>query len=473
MPPRRRGRARGRAHAGRGRAGRNGHAEESNVDTELSNHRDAEVSQSANSDGRGASNMTLTKWLDMKLDKFDGSGTPMDAASWLHTMEKYMDALMMTVEDMAVYVAFQLKGLADVWWEGVRAAWLPAHGPLTWDVFVKQFTRRYYPASCKEKMDDALRNIKQGDKTVDEYETEFSNIVHFVDHINQNECEKARRFFEGLNPEYRHVKGMNRPNDYFTVLEQARGLELQYHLTKAEAVRIGSDHKRSYPDESGFTQQSQLKKSKIGQDYEEPSSLAPNIRPDLGHGMVCYKCGENHHAAECNFSGICDHCSKTGHKSIVCRRNPNSIINWKKGNSSSRVSSVANPPNNANPSRSSHASVQMMTMPPIGPPQYTPLPPGYYWSTTPLPAPHGPLALPSPTIVPQQPHHIPGAYSTTVPSGVYTTSKTTLSHDDGVTGTTFDLCPSKVILFWCYLLVMSPLLRSQSNLKKNLILLFL
>lgn len=158
MPPRRRGRA-------RGRAGRNGRAEEH------SHREDEEVSQSGNSDGQGASNMTLTKWLDMKLEKFDGSGTPMDAASWLRTMEKYMDASLMTLEDRVVYVAFQLKGLADDWWEGVRAAWSPAHGQLTWDVFVKQFTRKYYPTSFKEKMDVALRNIKQGDKTVDEYET--------------------------------------------------------------------------------------------------------------------------------------------------------------------------------------------------------------------------------------------------------------------------------------------------------------
>jgi phage-related protein len=153
--------------------------------------------------------MMLTRWLDMKLDKFEGSGTPMDAARCLRTMEKYMDALVMTPEDIVVYVAFQLKGLADVWWEGVRKAWTLAHEAPTWDIFVKQFTAKYYPTSFKEKMDVALRNIKQGNKTVDEHDVEFSKIVHFVDHINQNEAEKARRFFEGLNSEYRHVMGAN------------------------------------------------------------------------------------------------------------------------------------------------------------------------------------------------------------------------------------------------------------------------
>jgi hypothetical protein len=209
--------------------------------------------------------MTLTKWLDMKLEKFDGSGTPMDPASWLRTMEKYMDALAMTPQDRVIYVAFQLKGLADVWWEGVRKAWTPAHGVLTWDLFVKQFTTKYYPDSFKEKMDVALRSIKQGNKIVDEYDAEFSNIVHFVDHINQNESEKARRFFEGLNSKYRHVMGVNRPNDYFTMVEQARGLELQIQLTEAEATGTrgtSSRHKRSHQERTEVIKQPAFKKSK-------------------------------------------------------------------------------------------------------------------------------------------------------------------------------------------------------------------
>jgi hypothetical protein len=50
--------------------------------------------------------MTITKWQGMNLDKFDGSGKPMDAACWLRTTEKYMDALVMTPQDTIVCVAF-------------------------------------------------------------------------------------------------------------------------------------------------------------------------------------------------------------------------------------------------------------------------------------------------------------------------------------------------------------------------------
>jgi hypothetical protein len=58
MPPRCRGRARGRA-SHNGRTGHNGRAEES--EAEHSHHEDDEVSRSGNSDGRQGPNMTLTK----------------------------------------------------------------------------------------------------------------------------------------------------------------------------------------------------------------------------------------------------------------------------------------------------------------------------------------------------------------------------------------------------------------------------
>lgn len=34
--------------------------------------------------------MTFPKWMSMRLDMFDGSKTPTDAADWLHKMEKVM-----------------------------------------------------------------------------------------------------------------------------------------------------------------------------------------------------------------------------------------------------------------------------------------------------------------------------------------------------------------------------------------------
>ncbi|KAE8802555.1 hypothetical protein D1007_21744 [Hordeum vulgare] len=47
-----------------------------------------------------------------------------------------------------------------------------------------------------------------------------------------------------------------------------------------------------------------------------------------GQGLICYKCGDGHRAAECTFSGDCHGCGRQGHKDQVCKVNPNSIVKW-------------------------------------------------------------------------------------------------------------------------------------------------
>ena len=186
----------------------------------------------------------------MRLDTFDGSGMPTDAADWLRKMEKVMAACRMTTEEMVLFIHHQLMGQANIWWVGVCDAWTPARGAITWEVFLAQFRANYYPDSFREKMNDALNHIQQGDKTMDEYERDFSNIVRFVPSVASDEREKARKFFIGLNARYRKLMGRNPPTTYITAVERARGMETQFQLTMLQQrcngnlSNTGGEHKR-------------------------------------------------------------------------------------------------------------------------------------------------------------------------------------------------------------------------------------
>jgi hypothetical protein len=78
----------------------------------------------------------LKNWFELKAGDFHGNGTPMDASSWLSTMEKYMAAMELPSHKRVLFVAFILKGLSDAWWTGVRDTYVPVHGEPTWAVFV-------------------------------------------------------------------------------------------------------------------------------------------------------------------------------------------------------------------------------------------------------------------------------------------------------------------------------------------------
>ena len=53
--------------------------------------------------------MGLLEWLALCLDTFDGAGTLVQAAGWLRYLERQFEALMMSSQLRARYVAFQLR----------------------------------------------------------------------------------------------------------------------------------------------------------------------------------------------------------------------------------------------------------------------------------------------------------------------------------------------------------------------------
>jgi hypothetical protein len=63
---------------------------------------------------------------------------------------------------------------------------------LTWEEFLKQFERRFNPATFLDKMKLDLNNYAQDKKAVAEYEVGFNQIVRFVPHVAHDEVEKAR-----------------------------------------------------------------------------------------------------------------------------------------------------------------------------------------------------------------------------------------------------------------------------------------
>ena len=108
----------------------------------------------------------------------------------------------------------------------MQAAHLSSSGVLTWDVFIRQFERRFYPVTFLEKTKIDLQSFKQEKKSVTEYEVDFNKMVRFVPHVAYNEMEKASQFRQGLKPSIRHALGAFPLVDFRTTVEQALGVEM-------------------------------------------------------------------------------------------------------------------------------------------------------------------------------------------------------------------------------------------------------
>jgi hypothetical protein len=138
--------------------------------------------------------LSLMQWMGMKLDTFDGCGTPVEATDSLTYVEDKMDVFEIVYGDRVRFGTQLLKGEAQIWWRGMHAAHSSSQGVLSWDVFIRQFERTFYPVTFLEKMKIDLQSYKQEKKSITEYEVGFNKMVRFVPHVAYNELDKTSQF---------------------------------------------------------------------------------------------------------------------------------------------------------------------------------------------------------------------------------------------------------------------------------------
>ena len=117
-------------------------------------------------------------------------------------MEKAF-AVGQTVEEAKLPMAeFQLKEKAHDWWTIKK---LHLNEPPTWQRFKDLFYEKYFPASTRDKMLGQFLSLRQGNRSVAEYEAEFNKLVKFTpEGIRDSDRAKIQKFKDGLNVELHH-----------------------------------------------------------------------------------------------------------------------------------------------------------------------------------------------------------------------------------------------------------------------------
>ena len=116
------------------------------------------------------------------------------------TMEKLFRDTFVEERDRVWLATHHLDGEAYRWWMDIQDDPCTDLTAITWRKFKELLLEHYFPDSVKRKMEQDLRNVRQGDRTVAEYEREFSRLLHCVPFVVRDDEDKARIFERGLRP---------------------------------------------------------------------------------------------------------------------------------------------------------------------------------------------------------------------------------------------------------------------------------
>ncbi|XP_074323535.1 uncharacterized protein LOC141660449 [Apium graveolens] len=165
----------------------------------------------------------------------------------------------------------------------------------------------------RNKIEIEFLELKQGDRSVDEYDANFIELARFAQDYVNSEAQKAKRFQLGLKPEIQSGVVI---------------LQLKTYTSVVQASMFGKNGDKGFRRQSFLqiglvTLQSVLTKSSWSGPISECKQCGK--RPDgvCKANIECFKCGhKGHYASECKMenSGVtCYNCGKIGHLAKNCR----------------------------------------------------------------------------------------------------------------------------------------------------------
>jgi hypothetical protein len=126
-----------------------------------------------------STNVKLTAFLRTKPPTFAGSNKLLDADDWLRVIKRKIEPFEQGDRDKVRLAAHQLTGTALAWSENYCAAAQDA-STITWKEFVDEFRRYYIPAATMKRKTDEFRELQQGNKSVEEYTYQFTELARYT-----------------------------------------------------------------------------------------------------------------------------------------------------------------------------------------------------------------------------------------------------------------------------------------------------
>jgi hypothetical protein len=127
---------------------------------------------------------------------------------WINTVDEVLEFKQVPEDRRVALVATRLRGRAGAWWQQVKKTrTLQGKEKITcWDKMKKHMRFAFLPYNYARMLYQRLQNLRQGNRLVDDYTTEFYQLVS-RDAIAEDESRVAR-YIGGLQTQFQDVLNM-------------------------------------------------------------------------------------------------------------------------------------------------------------------------------------------------------------------------------------------------------------------------
>ncbi|XP_040967121.1 uncharacterized protein [Gossypium hirsutum] len=144
-----------------------------------------------------------------------------------------LDELSYAPEESLKYVVSLLKDTAYHWWKTISL--VAPRESITWEFFQVKFKKEYVSQRFLDQKRKEFLELKQGNRTVSEYEREFVRLSQYAKKWVQTEAEMCKHSEESLNKDIKLLIGILEIRELATLADLAKKVkELNNEIKQAK-----------------------------------------------------------------------------------------------------------------------------------------------------------------------------------------------------------------------------------------------
>ncbi|CAL9216613.1 unnamed protein product [Arabidopsis halleri] len=238
----------------------------------------------------------------LEIPEFRGSNIAEELLDWFVTVEEILEFKRVPLDRCVPLIAIRFRDRAAAWWTQNKTSRtrLGKSKIVTWEKLKREMRKNFLPYNYDQLMFQRFQNLRQGNRTVEDYATEFFMMINRVD-THDSELQLVARFVGGLRQQIQHTLNLFQPLTISEAHQQALTVERQSRGANTFWSNMnGQTTTRTVPaSTSPLLNEATVSTPTVQpHDFSSNGELSRTSRPS--NVLKCFSCGEpGHRQASC------------------------------------------------------------------------------------------------------------------------------------------------------------------------------
>ncbi|KAJ3700128.1 hypothetical protein LUZ61_003833 [Rhynchospora tenuis] len=266
------------------------------------------------------------QWYDwfsrLKPPSFSGGSIEV-AEEWLASIKEKLRICRAPEQYQVELATHYLENTARFWCENTKQGFEGEAAQIPWNWFEDKYDDQFVGDLRKENMRERFMNLKQEDKTVAEYHTEFISLSRYAPDIRANADRYRGQFIKGLKPKIAGVVDNPTMRDMKDLLQYAIQLE-EHHKREREEAQARNVRPKFSQGQSSSSGNNKGQSSGRGGGRVSGSAQVPVVKAEGKKEILwCRRCNKPHSESTCRvINRTCFGCGSSDHWRKDCAISP-------------------------------------------------------------------------------------------------------------------------------------------------------